>query len=68
MGPTFCNSMQPNSLVVLHISHDGLQDDVLHDLLQHRGQADKSVVPWIFFLILLMDDSPHLLRSAGVDD
>jgi len=45
----------PDPLVVLHVLHDGTQDDLLHNLVWHRGQADRAVVPRILLLALLVD-------------
>ena len=48
-GPAFHNPMLagPDPLVVLHMPHDGTQDDLLHNLPQHRGQADRPGAPRI---------------------
>ena len=45
----------PDPLVVLHMPNECTQDELLHDLAQHQGQADRPVVPWILFLALLVD-------------
>lgn len=34
--------------------HDGTQGDVVHDFSQDQDQADRPVVPWIFFPVLLV--------------
>ena len=45
----------PDHLVVLYMLCDGTRDDLLHNLPQHRGQADRPVVPQMFLLALLVD-------------
>ena len=56
-GPAFHEPMQtgPDHLVVLYVSQDGLQNDLLHNLHWHQGQADRPVVPRILLLALLTD-------------
>lgn len=39
-------------LLVLYVLHDGPQDDLLHKLLWHHGQTDRSVVYMILLLAL----------------
>jgi len=62
-------------LVVLHIPGERTQDELLHNLPRHRGQADRPVVPRILLLALLVDgcyigdlpviwDPPLLARTA----
>lgn len=43
------------SKVVLYMSHDGTQDDLVHELPWHRGQTNRFVVPHILLLTLLVD-------------
>jgi len=43
----------PDPLVVLHMPGECTQDESLHNLAQHRGQADKSVVTRILLPALL---------------
>lgn len=56
-GPVFHKLVLagPDPLVVLHMPHDGTQDDLLHNLPQHQGQDDRPVIPWILFPALLVD-------------
>ena len=57
-GPAFHERILagPDPLVVLDVPCDGTQDDLLHDVPQHLGQADRPVAPWILLLSLLADD------------
>ena len=56
-GPAFHKPMLTGSdqLVVLCVPCDGTEDDRLHDLPQHHGQADRPVVSQILILALLVD-------------
>ena len=45
----------PDSLVVLHMPGEHTQDESLHNLPHHRGQADRPVVPGILTPALLVD-------------
>jgi len=45
----------PDPLVVLHIPSERTQDEPLHNLPWHRGQADAPVVSRILLLALLVD-------------
>ena len=45
----------PDPLVVLHMPIERTQDELLHNVAQHRGQADRPVVPVILLLALLVD-------------
>ncbi|KAK4810625.1 hypothetical protein QYF61_007362 [Mycteria americana] len=42
-------------LFILYMPCDGTQDDLLHQLSQHRGQADRPVVPRVLLPALLVD-------------
>ena len=46
-GPAFHEPMlaEPDPLVVLHMSGEHTEDEQLHNLPWHRGQADRSVAP-----------------------
>ncbi|KAK4810863.1 hypothetical protein QYF61_008835 [Mycteria americana] len=46
-------------LVILCMPRDGTQDDLLHQLPRHRGQADGPVVPRIL-LPALLEDGCHI--------
>jgi len=46
----------PDPLVVLHMPSECTQDQSLHNLAWHRGQADLPVVPRIFHPALLVDE------------
>jgi len=52
VGPAFHEPMLtgPDLLVVLHMPGERTQDESLHNLAQHRGQTDRSVVPRILLL------------------
>jgi len=56
-GPDIDESMLagPDSLVFPHMPGDRTRDELLHNLAQHRGQADRPVVPSIFLPALLVD-------------
>jgi len=45
----------PDSLVVLHMPGERTQDESLHNLARHRGQADRPVVPGILLPALPVD-------------
>lgn len=49
----------PGRLVVLYMKCDGTQDDLIHNLPQHQGQADRPVLPWILLPPLPLNGS-HL--------
>ena len=57
-GPAFHEPMLagPDHLVVLHVSGELTQDEPLHNLAQHRGQADTPVAPGILLPALLVDE------------
>jgi len=44
----------PDPLIVLHVPSEHTQDESLHNLAWHRGQADRPVVPGKEFLILAL--------------
>ena len=44
----------PDPLVVLHMPGERIQDESLHNLARHRGQADRPVVPRIVLPALLV--------------
>jgi len=46
---------RPDPLVVLHMPSERTQDESLHNLARHRGQADRAGVPRILLLALLVD-------------
>lgn len=50
-GPAFHKPMLtgPDQLVILRMPCDGTQDDVLHDLPQHRSWMHRPVIPRILF-------------------
>jgi len=56
----------PEPLVVLHMPSERSQDESLHNLAQHRGQADRPVVPRILLMALHVDGCyiGHLHVSA----
>ncbi|XP_075000742.1 GPN-loop GTPase 1 isoform X2 [Calonectris borealis] len=56
-GPAFCEAVLagPDPLVVPHMACERPQDEPLHNLPQHRGQADRPVVPRILLPTLLVD-------------
>ena len=45
----------PDTLVVLHMPSECTRDESLHNLAQHRGQADGPVVPGILLPALPVD-------------
>ena len=45
----------PDPLVVLPMPSEHTQDELLHNLHRHQGQADRPVVPRIVLLALLID-------------
>jgi len=45
----------PDPLIVLHMPGEHTQDESLHNLAWHGGQADRPVVPRILLLVLLID-------------
>jgi len=47
---------EPDPLVVLHMPSERTQDESLHNLARHRGQADRPVVPGMLLLALLVDE------------
>ena len=47
----------PDPPVVSHVPHDLPQDNLLHNLPLHRGQANRPVVPRILPAALLVDGS-----------
>jgi len=49
VGPAF-----QNPLVVFHMCSERTQDKLLHNLAQHRGQAERPVVPAILLPTLLV--------------
>jgi len=62
----------PDPLVVLHMPSERTQDESLHNLPQHRGQADRPVVPGILLPALLMDgrltgDPPVIYKELQID-
>ena len=56
-GPAFHESMLagPDPLVVLHVPGERTQDELLHNLPGHQGQADRPVVPGILLPALPVD-------------
>ena len=56
-GPAFDEPMLagPDPLIALHMPGDGTQNEWLHNLCRHRGQADRPVVPWILLPALILD-------------
>ena len=56
-GPAFHEPMLagPGALVVLHMPGEHTQDESLHNLARHRGQADRPVVPRTLLSGLLVD-------------
>ena len=56
-GPAFHKPMLagPDPLAVPHMPRNGTQDDLLHDLPQHQGQADRPLVSWMLLPALLVD-------------
>jgi len=44
-------------MLVLYMLHDSTQDDLFHNLYWHWGQADRPVVPQIFLMALLVNES-----------
>jgi len=56
-GPAFHESMLagPESLVVLHVPGEHTQDESLHNVPWHQGQADRPLVPRILLLAFLVD-------------
>jgi len=44
----------PDNLLFFHLLHDGLQDKLLHHLSRDGGEADRPVVPWVEFYILIL--------------
>jgi len=54
-GPAFHESMLagPDPLIVLLVPSERTQDEALHNLPHHRGQADRPVVPGILLPALL---------------
>lgn len=51
-------------LVVFYMMCDGIQDLLLHDVLQYRGQIDRPVVTWILLPALLVDEC-HNVQPMG---
>jgi len=45
----------PDPLVVLHMPGEHIQDESLHNLPRHQGEADRPVVPRILLPALLVD-------------
>jgi len=45
----------PDPLVVLHMPGECTQDELLHDLARHQGQADRPVRSWDLLPALLVD-------------
>jgi len=43
----------PDPLVVLHMPGERTQDDLLHNISRHQGQADRPVVPRILLPTVL---------------
>ena len=58
---------RPDPMVVLHVPHDLPQDNLLHNLRRHQGQANRPVVPWILPAALLVDGS-HIGKSTRSAD
>lgn len=58
---------RPDLLSFLHAPCDCAQDDILHDLSQYQGQADKPVVLWILLPILVVDNH-HVGKSPVICD
>jgi len=54
----------PELLIVLHTPSEHTQDELLHNLPWHQGQADRPVVPGILFLALLVLLYSFLLRLS----
>ncbi|KAK4816686.1 hypothetical protein QYF61_019922 [Mycteria americana] len=52
--------------VILYMPCDSTQDDLLHQLCQYRGQADRPVVPRVLLPALLVDGQSSLLSQAGL--
>lgn len=46
VGPAFDKPMLagPDHLIILHVPHDGTQDELLHNLAQHQGETDRPVI------------------------
>jgi len=58
---------RPDHLTVLHMPHDCIQDNSLHNLPQYQSQADRSVVPQILLLNLSVDGS-HISKCLIIWD
>ena len=68
VGPAFHEPMVagPDPLVFLHMPGKYTQDELLHNLAPHQGQADRLVVPGILLPALLVDDvTLAILQSSG---
>ena len=52
IGPTFHEPMLagPDPLVVPDMLHNHTPGDLLHDLPQYQGQADRPVILWVLLL------------------
>jgi len=46
----------PDPQVVLHMPSELTQDELLHNLARHQGQADRSEVPRILLLAFFVDE------------
>ncbi|KAK4823747.1 hypothetical protein QYF61_006016 [Mycteria americana] len=46
-------------VLILYVPCDGTPDDLLHQLPQYQGQADRPVVPRILLLALLVEGEEH---------
>ena len=60
----------PDPLVVLHMSGQRTQDESLHNLRWHQGEADMPVVPGILLLALLVDgrrDTRYLVHLETLE-
>jgi len=45
----------PDNLLFFHLLDDDLQDKLLHHLSRDGGEADRPLVPWVFFFALFED-------------
>ncbi|KAK4811283.1 hypothetical protein QYF61_023335 [Mycteria americana] len=54
----------PDPLVILYMACDSTQDDLLHQLPRHRGQAARPVVPRVL-LPALLEDGCHIRNMSG---
>ena len=61
-GPALDEAMLviPYHLPLFHVPQHSCQGDLLHDLPQHRVEADRLVVPWVILSTLLQNS--HQLK------